>query len=268
MQHKFFKDKQLPFAECRYTRDSKDSFKPHLHRAFCVGAAEKGEILFQVSGDEILLKPGTIALINPETLHSCNPGASGARSFSMLYLDLNWCISIQQSLWQNIEFIPVDCKIARDSALYQLYYETIECLFKQSHLLEKEQKLVVLAETVFARCCYPTVPVLTRDKELSACKDWLSSDLEEDQTLEYFASGKNINPYTLLRNFRASYGVTPYAYRLNCRIEHARKLLQQGVEVGDVAQMCGFFDQSHFHRHFKAMTSITPKQYQCNFKSL
>ena len=267
LQQRFFKDSRLPFVECRSTKESKDSFKPHLHRAFCIGAVEEGEIIFNIDGDEVLLKPGTLTLINPETLHSCNPRSTEVRSFSMLYLSLDWCLSIQQSLWQNSEFIPADCNTVKDRTLYQLYVETLESLFDDAHLLEKEQKIVFFIETVFARCCYPTVPVMNRGQGLREFKQWLSINLEMDQTLESYASRKKINPYTLLRHFRSNYGVTPYAYRLNCRIEHARKLLQQGIEIGDVAQMSGFFDQSHFHRHFKAMTSTTPKQYQQNFSA-
>ncbi len=54
-------------------------------------------------------------------------------------------------------------------------------------------------------------------------------------------------------------------FRLNCRIELAKKLLQKGFGLSQVALECGFFDQSHFHRHFKAITTVTPKEYQVNF---
>ncbi|EMN6212469.1 AraC family transcriptional regulator, partial [Vibrio vulnificus] len=32
----------------------------------------------------------------------------------------------------------------------------------------------------------------------------------------------------------------------------------------DVAQECGFHDQSHFHRHFKKAMGVTPGQYVKN----
>lgn len=266
-QERFFKDSNLPFAECKFTQNSSESFKPHLHHTFCIGGLEKGLISLQVGGKKALLQPGAVALINPDTLHACNPEEQDKRSFYMLYLDLDRCLKIQQSLWQNSAFVPVDCIVARDITLYDFYIDVMDSLTGESHLLEKEQKLVYLAEAVFARCCLPTVPTLTEPQYVSELKEWLTSDLESDQTLEIFASQKNSNPYTLLRHFRVRYGVTPHAFRMNCRIEHARELLQREYDLGDVAQMCGFYDQSHLHRYFKAMTSVTPRVYQLNRKS-
>lgn len=223
---------------------------------------EKGEIEFLIGGQKTSLAPGLLALINPDTLHSCNPIKHCARSFYMLYLDLDWCLQVQQSLWQNSSFFPVDCAYAKDPALYELFVDTAECLMDVSHLLEKEQHLATFVEAVFARCCSPVVPVQGHPEKVAELKEWLSGNLDEDLPLERFAQAEKVNPYTLLRNFRNTYGITPYAFRMNCRIEYGRKLLQQGVDIGDTAQMCGFFDQSHFHRHFKAVTLVTPKQYQ------
>ena len=69
----FLKHPKLPFVECRHSTDSGRHYKPHMHKAFCVGAIDQGEVIYQVDGKLVKLHPGSLALVNPETLHSCNP---------------------------------------------------------------------------------------------------------------------------------------------------------------------------------------------------
>ena len=56
--------------ECRYSTNSGRYYKPHMHKAFCIGAIDRGEVIYQVDGELVKLQPGSLALINPETLHS------------------------------------------------------------------------------------------------------------------------------------------------------------------------------------------------------
>jgi len=264
----FFKDTRLPFAECRYSTGSKREFKPHLHSTFSVGAVDRGKVEYRVVDQHSTLEVGSLALINPECIHSCNSLDKSGRSYYMLYLDVDWCRQIQQSMWKVDDFIPVEQIRLDDNDLYTHYCRVMQQVMHQKvSLMEKEQLLVDLVSIIFIKSCQPQI---SREDDSSSdyikqLKTALGSSLRDDLTLEMLSGKFQVNPYTLLRRFKKATGITPHAYRVNCRVEQARSYLQQGMDIAETAQECGFFDQSHLYRHFKAITTVTPKEYQVNF---
>ena len=262
----FYKNHFLPFAELRFSRSSTAPFKPHMHKTLSVGAVHKGEVLYNVNGKKAVLAPGSLVVINPETLHACNPANETERSYYMLHLDTEWCFQVQRSMWEIERFVGVGRIRIDNVPLYERYCKAMEHLMDgKIHLQEKEQMLFDLACEVFSAACSPQEKMEESAGNIEELKKILSADLRKDFTLDALAEELGVNPYTLIRSFKAATGFTPHAYRMNCRIERARSLLRQGTDIAETALACGFFDQSHFHRHFKAMTTVTPKQYLVNF---
>ena len=78
-------------------------------------------------------------------------------------------------------------------------------------------------------------------------------------TLAELAALTDLSPYALLRAFRRHTGLTPHAYRVQRRVEAAKKRLATGEPIATVAADTGFFDQSHLGKHFKRVVGVTPR---------
>ena len=64
-----------------------------------------------------------------------------------------------------------------------------------------------------------------------------------------------------LPDLRRAYGLPPYMYLEQLRIERARVLLRAGTPTSHVAYETGFSDQSHLTRRFKRVVGVPPGQY-------
>jgi AraC-like DNA-binding protein len=70
----------------------------------------------------------------------------------------------------------------------------------------------------------------------------------------------------LIELFRAQVGLTPKLYCRLRRFETALTLIGQQKEPNwaRLALRCGYFDQAHFNRDFRALSGLCPTEYLAN----
>lgn len=85
-------------------------------------------------------------------------------------------------------------------------------------------------------------------------------DLIEAQTpLQDAAAELGVSVRQMQRIFRHETGLSPVSWRMLARLRDARDMIVQTQNAfADIAADCGFFDQSHFVRAYKAWTGATP----------
>lgn len=99
-----------------------------------------------------------------------------------------------------------------------------------------------------------------RDPALRRACELLGDELAGNVTLDELARAAGVSR-RLSRLFRTAYGMPAHRFQLAHRIRVARRMLERGVAVAEVAQATGLFDQSHLHRHFRRTLGITPARY-------
>ncbi|MGL5833307.1 MAG: helix-turn-helix domain-containing protein [Waterburya sp.] len=104
---------------------------------------------------------------------------------------------------------------------------------------------------------------LSRDR-LRTTIDYIQAHIDKRLTLDAIARQLNISQYHFCDLFKQSMGITPYKYILQQRIERAKQLLKKDQEqaIAEIALECGFANQTHFHKHFRKYTGMTPKAYR------
>jgi AraC family transcriptional regulator len=98
---------------------------------------------------------------------------------------------------------------------------------------------------------------------VSRARDFLDSCVDRRPSLEEIARVAGVHPVHLATRFRQTVGCTLGDYNRRVRIDRAqRQLLESESPIAEIALLCGFSDQSHFTRTFRAETGMPPAAFR------
>lgn len=261
---KIFIDKQLPFLELRYSNNTKH-YKEHIHDTFSIGINIEGKSIYTNRNNKYNLDNSTLAIVNPNTIHSCNPIDKTSNIYYMMYLKEEWCYGIQKAICKKIEhFQDFPKDILYDSKLYDEFKKLCEILFSKISFIEKENELIEFFTKFFGDYLEDSNEKI-EDHIFEQIKNYLHKNYKENISLSELAIKFNLNQFYIIRLFKMYLNITPHAYLLNIRINKAKELLKSGTSIVNTALECGFSDQSHFHRNFLKIVATTPNEYKLNF---
>jgi len=81
--------------------------------------------------------------------------------------------------------------------------------------------------------------------------------------IEALARRAGLSPYQFNLRVRRLFGLSPAKLLVQTRIDAARRMLQEErASVAEIAQACGYSDQSAFTRQFRAVAGMPPARYR------
>jgi AraC-like DNA-binding protein len=99
--------------------------------------------------------------------------------------------------------------------------------------------------------------------QLQRARDFIDVNLERDPSIAEVAYECGLSSGYFARAFKRSTGVPPYKWLTKIRVERAKVLLKDPrCELADIAQLCGFVDQSHFTRVFSRSEGYSPGRWR------
>jgi AraC family transcriptional activator of pyochelin receptor len=104
------------------------------------------------------------------------------------------------------------------------------------------------------------VKLSVRDEEaLGRVKALLEENLEEPPSLDQLCRKSGLNAEKLKKGFKQLYGLPPYAFHVQFKMEAAKKLLADTEQsVNEIAWSLGYEHASNFCEQFKKATGKRP----------
>jgi len=103
-------------------------------------------------------------------------------------------------------------------------------------------------------------PLLDSGSHLLAqrAKAFIDAHFAEDITLKEIASSVSVTPEYLCAVFRKAYGMAPYEYVIECRLNAATRLIRKGASVKEAAASVGYLDAGYFSRLYRRKRGSPP----------
>lgn len=241
-------------------------FQPHIHNRYVVWLNTGGAESYTVYGCTDILEPGSISVFEPGLVHSNSPFKKTSRHLRSFYIDADFFINIAEQVsekgFKGFHFTKTsmrDRQMWKQLALlHELMLRDVSDLKLNIHVLETFAGFLERYGSVKNR----HGKVRPHDPRILKVIDFLHAHLEEPVTLAELARIAGCTEYHLIRLFRIDKGLTPHAYLIQIRLEHARCMIQEENSILNAAHHSGFSDQSHLTRQFKLRYGITPRAYQ------
>ena len=97
-------------------------------------------------------------------------------------------------------------------------------------------------------------------------KSFIEKYYNHSINLDAIASAAHFSKFHFVRTFKNIYGVTPYQFLRDLRIQNAKKLLRKSNTISSVCYDVGYESLSTFSGLFKKATGLSPIAYKTQFK--
>lgn len=153
-------------------------------------------------------------------------------------------------------------KMALQQLIYCPYYGATRQFFMEGKAMEllahKLEQLHTLGRD-------PGEPSLTNTRDIERVRhaaDLLINNLENPPDMTTLAHAVGLGRTKFYQCFRHVFGLSPFDYLRNHRLQTAKFLLQEGaVNVTEAALSVGYGHLSYFAKSFKSMYGVSPKEF-------
>jgi AraC-like DNA-binding protein len=237
-------------------------YAPHAHEEFTIGVCVGGSELIDYRGGRVRTHPGSIVVLAPDEMHTGGPGTTtDGYAYRALYADPALLTDgiLGTGLPHFREPLLDDAELA--VALRAAHTQLSAC----PDPLEAESRLPWLLTALARRhsTARPAPDLIVGAAGVAhAVRDRLADELLTPPSLNALAADFGLSRYQLLRAFRTTMGIPPYAWLAQYRVTRARALLEAGGRPAEVAAQVGFADQAHLTRWFRRVLGVTPAAYR------
>ncbi|GGV71191.1 transcriptional regulator [Streptomyces longisporoflavus] len=261
---------ELPGVDLLRAHYISKTFVRHTHEHFVIAAIAEGVDVFRHGGAEQHAGPGTLALVNPDTMHTGRAGGPGGWRYGVVYPspDLVAAIAAETTAIRGAPgFVR---PVFEDPYAVSLVHRVLGAA-EEGNALAADTLLRVAVTRLLRLNGGPLPQRAVRTagaRNAARAREVLEERLADPPSLQRLAAELGVGSFALLRAFREVYGMPPHTWLIDARVRAARRLLDAGTAPAEAAVAVGFTDQPHLNRHFGRIVGVPPGAYQRERKNV
>ena len=240
-----------------------EAYRRHRHDTYAIGVTDSGVQVFDYRGSVHASTPGQVVVLYPDEAHDGRAGTADGFGYRIVYVEpalLTDAVRTLRGRPAPLPFAsePVSTNPALSGAVDAAFRAPLEPLAVDGLLVDLAHGLMA-AERGGAR------PVISRRVDgaaMARARQYLDAEKTRVVHSRELESVTGLSRYDLARQFRITFGTSPYRYLLLRRLEFARERIHHERPLVEVALDAGFADQAHFTRAFRSAFGLTPARYR------
>ena len=246
-------------------------FPMHAHDRLEIYYFISGYCRYSVEGNEYILKPGDVMLMQPSETHNLKVMGDMPYERMVIHFFPNYFKNYDpEGLLMKPFFERPLGRLNRyseedfGSKLYQQCFESLSGDTPLGIKLETEAKLFALLCEVYKAYCTKKerAEEVSNDNAETVLQliDYINKNLYEPLSLNSLSDRFFLSQSQLNRLFKKATGTSVWEYITIKRLISARNRIRIGEQAGKVCTSCGFKDYSSFYRMYKNRFGVSPKQ--------
>jgi len=237
------------------------AFTKHRHDTYAIGVTETGVQTFDYRGRVERSTPGQVTVLHPDEMHDGRAGTEVGFGYRIVYVEPARIAAAVRAIRErpaSLPFVrePVSSNPTLARAVTAAFQAAPEPLALDALVLRLAEGLIEGDPNSHAA----RPPRRLDHAAIERARAFLDSRRAIVRSVELEAV-TGLSRYELTRQFRTSYGTSPYRYSLMRRLDFARNRLGSGMPLAELALAAGFVDQAHFTRMFRSAFGVTPGRY-------
>lgn len=243
-------------AEVFHARITDHVYPMHTHDTWTLLIVDDGMVRYELDRHEHGAFGHEVTLLPPHVPHNGRSVTDGGFRKRVAYLD-------SSQLEDSLVGLAVDSPVLSDPLLRRHIDQLHLTLEHVGDEFESESRLALVSDRLrhHLRGTVEDRGPSHNSAIAHSLRDLLDAQFVEGISLQEASESLHLHPAHLVRVFSREFDMGPHQYLTSRRIDMARKLLLSGMAPQRVATATGFYDQSHFTRHFKRALGISPGRY-------